>query len=47
MNGACAHNDSVYANLEREVEAVGVKVQCVKIDLVYDFYIVESLTHCR
>lgn len=32
---------------KREMEAVGVKVPCVKLDLVYDFYIVQSLTHRR
>lgn len=43
MSGVCAHNASVNANLEREMEAVGVKVQCVKLDLVFDFYIVKNL----
>lgn len=47
MNGARAHNESVYANLEREAEAVGVKVQCVKMDLVHVFYIVKAFIHCR
>lgn len=46
MNGACAHNAGVYANLERETEAVGVKVQCENLELVSDFFflLLKSLT---
>lgn len=31
MNGACAHSERVYANLEQGMEVVGVKVRCVKL----------------